>query len=39
VRDLENFRSDAVQARDLGYDGKICLHPTQVEASHEVFRP
>jgi citrate lyase subunit beta/citryl-CoA lyase len=39
VRDTEYFRSDAVQARDLGYHGKTCLHPTQVEVAHSVFTP
>ncbi|MCF7550709.1 CoA ester lyase [Pseudonocardia sp. WMMC193] len=39
VRDARRFRADAEQARDLGYHGKICLHPTQVEVTHEVFTP
>ncbi|MBN9735682.1 MULTISPECIES: CoA ester lyase [unclassified Pseudonocardia] len=39
VREVERFRTDAEQARDLGYRGKICLHPTQVEAAHAVFTP
>ena len=25
--------------RDLGYRGKICLHPSQVELAHEIFTP
>ncbi|WP_433502827.1 HpcH/HpaI aldolase/citrate lyase family protein [Pseudonocardia halophobica] len=39
VRDTRYFRQDAAQGRDLGYHGKICLHPLQVEAAHEVFTP
>jgi citrate lyase subunit beta/citryl-CoA lyase len=39
VRDAEHFRADAAEARDLGYDGKICIHPTQVTLAHEVFTP
>jgi citrate lyase subunit beta / citryl-CoA lyase len=39
VRDTEAFRTDADQARELGYDGKICLHPLQVQIAHEVFTP
>jgi citrate lyase subunit beta/citryl-CoA lyase len=39
VRDAEAFRRDAEQARDLGYRGKICLHPVQVGIAHEVFTP
>jgi citrate lyase subunit beta / citryl-CoA lyase len=39
VRDTEAFRVDAEQARDLGYHGKICLHPLQVPIAHAVFTP
>lgn len=39
VRDAQRFRIDTEQGRDLGYRGKICLHPTQVEAAHAVFTP
>lgn len=39
VRDGAAFRADAEQGRDLGYPGKICLHPVQVEIAHEVFTP
>jgi citrate lyase subunit beta/citryl-CoA lyase len=39
VRDEAFFRTDAGEGRDLGYDGKICIHPTQVMLAHEVFTP
>jgi citrate lyase subunit beta/citryl-CoA lyase len=39
VHDAEAFRRDAEQARELGYPGKICLHPIQVSIAHEVFTP
>jgi citrate lyase subunit beta/citryl-CoA lyase len=39
VRDAEAFRVDAEQGRGLGYRGKICLHPIQVELAHAVFTP
>ena len=39
ARDVEHFRSDAARGRDLGYHGKICLHPAQVELAHEMFTP
>ena len=39
VRDEAFFRTDAAAGRDLGYDGKICIHPTQVTLAHEVFTP
>jgi citrate lyase subunit beta / citryl-CoA lyase len=39
VRDAEAFRRDAAEGRDLGYDGKMCIHPAQVTLAHEVFTP
>jgi citrate lyase subunit beta/citryl-CoA lyase len=38
-RDLERTASEAVEARALGYSGKMCIHPLQVVAVHEAFRP
>lgn len=37
VRDPEAFRADAERGRDLGYHGKLCLHPAQVAIANEVF--
>lgn len=39
VKDADAFRTDARQALDLGFRGKVCLHPVQVEVAHEVFTP
>jgi citrate lyase subunit beta/citryl-CoA lyase len=39
VRDEAAFRADAEQGRAIGYQGKICLHPSQVLLAHEVFTP
>lgn len=39
IRDVDVFRADAEQGRDLGYQGKICLNPAQVDAAHAVFTP
>lgn len=38
-RDLEGLRREAGEARDLGYRGKMCIHPGQVEVVHQVFTP
>lgn len=38
-RDDQRFRDDAALGRDIGYTGKICLHPRQVDLAHEVFTP
>jgi citrate lyase subunit beta / citryl-CoA lyase len=39
IRDDDRFRQDAEQGRAIGYTGKICVHPRQVELAHEVFTP
>ncbi|GLZ47074.1 citrate lyase subunit beta-like protein [Actinomycetospora sp. NBRC 106375] len=39
AHDAEAFRADAAAGRDLGYDGKICIHPSQVALAHEAFTP
>lgn len=37
--DLDGFRQAAAVARSLGYDGKWCIHPSQIAAAHEAFAP
>lgn len=39
VRDPERTRKDAARAARLGFSGKLCVHPSQVAAAHEGFRP
>ena len=39
IHDDERFRYDSNQARDLGYDGKVCLNPRQVALANELFSP
>lgn len=39
VRDEARLRQDAVAARNLGFGGKLLIHPAQVAPSAEVFRP
>jgi citrate lyase beta subunit len=37
-RDDEGLKAHAAFARDLGYDGKSCIHPAQVTTVHDVYR-
>lgn len=39
IRDDALFMEDAALARDLGYQGKICVAPAQVALSHRAFAP
>jgi citrate lyase subunit beta/citryl-CoA lyase len=39
LADDEHFLADAGGGRDLGYQGKMCIHPRQVALAHQVFTP
>jgi citrate lyase subunit beta/citryl-CoA lyase len=39
IRDLEGFRLECLQGRDMGLDGKTLIHPSQVDICNEVFAP
>lgn len=39
IRDDARFLAEAAEARQLGYRGKVCLHPAQVALAHQVFTP
>jgi citrate lyase beta subunit len=38
-RDLDGLRAQCLQGRDLGFDGKTLIHPSQIETANEVFAP
>lgn len=39
VRDAEGFAAEARQGRELGFDGKTLIHPSQVEPANVAFAP
>ncbi len=39
LADDEHFLADARGGQNLGYQGKICIHPRQVKLAHQVFTP
>jgi citrate lyase subunit beta / citryl-CoA lyase len=39
LADDEHFLADARGGQNLGYQGKICIHPRQAELAHQVFTP
>ena len=39
IRDDNHFEGDATMGRDMGYDGKICLLPRQLDVANRVFSP
>lgn len=39
VNDVEGFREEVKEAKNLGFSGKSCIHPSQVKEVHKVFTP
>ena len=39
VRDPDGFLVEARQGRDLGFDGKTLIHPSQLDTANRVFAP
>jgi citrate lyase subunit beta/citryl-CoA lyase len=39
IRDLDGFARVAARSAALGFDGKWCLHPGQIDACNEVYAP
>jgi citrate lyase subunit beta/citryl-CoA lyase len=39
VRDDDSFRADCAEGLSLGFAGKMCIHPRQVELVHEMLTP
>lgn len=39
VRDLSALRTSAQRARNLGFSGKLAIHPNQVDILNEAFTP
>ena len=38
-RDDEGLRAEAMQGRDMGFDGKTLIHPAQLDSANAVFSP
>jgi citrate lyase subunit beta/citryl-CoA lyase len=39
VRDPDAYAAEAALAREMGFGGKFCIHPTQVEPANRAFSP
>jgi len=39
VTNMEGLRESVIEAKSLGFDGKGCIHPRQVEIVHKAFAP
>ncbi|HMK88244.1 MAG TPA: CoA ester lyase [Methylocystis sp.] len=38
-KDEAGLRAEAEQGRDFGFDGKMLIHPAQIDAVNEIFAP
>ncbi|MEB2845196.1 CoA ester lyase [Rhizobiales bacterium RZME27] len=38
-RDSSAFEAECEQGRDMGFDGKMLIHPAQIEAANQAFGP
>jgi citrate lyase subunit beta/citryl-CoA lyase len=38
-RDTEGFMKDSRAGRQLGFEGRMLIHPSQIEPSHEAYSP
>lgn len=39
VSDMEALRQSMIEAKSLGFEGKGCIHPRQIQVVHEAFAP
>jgi citrate lyase subunit beta/citryl-CoA lyase len=39
LKDAEGFRASAVRIKQLGFQGKMCIHPEQVPVVNEIISP
>lgn len=38
-KDTQGYKAECQQARDLGFDGKTLIHPSQIDAANVAFTP
>lgn len=39
IANVDGLRAECAQGRDMGFDGKTLIHPSQIEACNAVFSP
>ena len=39
IKDAEGFEAECLQGRQMGFDGKTLIHPSQLEPCNRVFAP
>jgi citrate lyase subunit beta/citryl-CoA lyase len=39
LRDQQALEADAIRAKQFGFQGKLCIHPNQVDICNKIFSP
>ena len=39
IRDLDSFKRDLKISRELGFSGRLILHPSQLQPANDIFTP
>ena len=39
INDMDALRESIMEAKSLGFEGKGCIHPRQIQVVHETFAP
>lgn len=39
IADPEGYKAEAQLAKGLGFEGKSCIHPSQIDYANEIFQP
>jgi citrate lyase subunit beta/citryl-CoA lyase len=39
LKDTQGLKADAMRAKQLGFQGKLCIHPNQIQTCHAIFSP
>lgn len=39
LKDLQALEADTLRAKQLGFGGKLCIHPSQVDVVNRIFSP
>ncbi|MCI1823785.1 MAG: aldolase/citrate lyase family protein [Megasphaera sp.] len=39
IVDMDGFREEVTRSRDMGFDGKSCIHPKQIGVVHKIYTP
>ena len=38
-QDMEGYKKSTREGRQMGYEGRMLIHPSQIEPSHEIYTP